>query len=197
MMPLPSRLNSPITEPQRALVCSRNLPQLRLPGARFSSSINVEFRPKLTRHRGQLLSGTSQGTEVYAASYLRERRIVLESELLDDPAELARILAHELFHFSWLRLGNPARAAWSVLLEVEYQKRARGELGWSAEWRKKEWKPGLPPARWKDYICESFCDTAAWLYAGLEAHDEWSLAPRWRQGRREFFEKLAAEPVRF
>ena len=30
--------------------------------------------------------------------------------------------------------------------------------------------------RWREYCCESFCDTAAWLYSGLERHEEFTLA---------------------
>ena len=30
--------------------------------------------------------------------------------------------------------------------------------------------------RWRRYACESFCDTAAWHFAGLRQHDEFTLA---------------------
>ena len=29
---------------------------------------------------------------------------------------------------------------------------------------------------WRRYVCESFCDTSAWLCAGLRPHDEYTLA---------------------
>ena len=43
---------------------------------------------------------------VHAGSFLRERRIVFDCT----QAEFPRILVHELFHFVWLRLGNPRAA---------------------------------------------------------------------------------------
>ena len=29
--------------------------------------------------------------------------------------------------------------------------------------------------RWREYCCESFCDTAAWMYSGVERHEEFTL----------------------
>jgi len=47
------------------------------------------------------------------------------------------------------------------------------------------------PARtgrgWREYLCESFCDTGAWLYAGVKGHDEYTLAARFRKRRRAWF----------
>ena len=84
--------------------------------------------------RGKLLSGkSSPGKEVHAASLIRQRRIVLDAELKKKPMELKRILIHELFHFAWLRLGNPGRRSFEELLRAEVRERVRGELGWSAE----------------------------------------------------------------
>jgi hypothetical protein len=122
---------------------------------------------------------------VFAGSFLRKREIVLDAELIEDASERARILIHELFHFVWLRLGNPARASWSGLLEKELTSRARGELGWSSAWRKLAHRTDR---QWREYICESFCDTSAWMYAGLDVHDEFTLARRWRLARRRWFE---------
>src|SRR5260370_27217486 len=85
-------------------------------------------------YRGKLLSGESaKGREVHASCFLRRRLIVLDAALKKQPKELARILIHELFHFAWLRLGNPKRRAFESLVDREIRNRVRGELGWSAE----------------------------------------------------------------
>ena len=104
------------------------------------------------------------GNPAHAATFIRERLIVLDEELLRDPAEHARILAHEIFHFAWVRLGNPARLEWEAMLRGEFVLRAPGEAGWSAEWRKLRLRRRdvqLRTRAWRDYCCESFCDTAA------------------------------------
>jgi hypothetical protein len=136
--------------------------------------------------RSGLLS--DKGAEVHAATQMRERRIFLDPELRG--AELRRIVVHELFHFIWLRLGNPARREWEALLMAE---KARGELGWSSEWRKRELTPRdrLDRSRkWREYACESFCDTAAWAYAGLTRHDEFTLGLKARGQREAWFRRL-------
>jgi hypothetical protein len=123
---------------------------------------------------------------VHAGSFLRERRIVLDCTR----AEFPRIFVHEVGHFIWLRLGNAARLSYEDLVRVEIAARARGELGWSAEWRKNALS-GHDIARrtryWREYCCESFCDTAAWLYSGVKRHQEFTLGARWRRGRRSWF----------
>jgi hypothetical protein len=137
-----------------------------------------------------VLSGGALGHEVHAGSFLRRREIVLDAALFSRPGELARILVHELFHFAWLRAGNPARRSWETLLAAEVRQRARGELGWSAESLKMALAPGDMPhrtRRWREYACESFADTAAWIYAGLRRHDEFTLAPRFGARRRAWF----------
>jgi hypothetical protein len=40
---------------------------------------------------------------------------------------------------------------------------------------------------WRDYLCESFCDSAAWFFADLRRHDEVTLARRHRERRAEWF----------
>ena len=154
--------------------------------------IEVRFRPRLTKWRGRLLSGGRRGTEVHAGSFLRRRLVVLDDELQRNAGELARILVHEAFHFVWLRLGNARRVSYESLLAGERHSRARGELGWSAERR----KAGITGAdvrgrtrRWREYACESFCDTAAWLYARGGRHAECTLAPKFRRPRRDWFSK--------
>lgn len=67
---------------------------------------------------------------------------------------------------------------------------ACGELGESASFK----KALLTPQRWRDYVCESFCDTAAWLYSGVKQHGEFTLARRWREPRKAWFERTFARP---
>jgi hypothetical protein len=137
-----------------------------------------------------LLSGAGRGREVHAATFLRKRRIVLETELIKDRRELARILAHEIFHFVWLRLGNPRRLSFEEILRREIKRGARGELGWSAEIRKQALRPADSrnrTRRWREYVCESFCDTAARLFCGARRHEEFTLAAAFRRQRERWF----------
>lgn len=172
----------------------------RLP-AMEGKPVRLGLQPALTAHRGRLLSGQETGTPVHAGSFPRRREIVLDNSLCQEPAELARILVHELFHFVWLRMGNPARRSFEELLAAEFRRGVRGELGWSAGWRKK----GLTSRdlnertrRWREYVCESFCDSAAWLHAGVVKHGEFTLAQRFRNARREWlchFEAAGRIPI--
>jgi len=113
--------------------------------------------------------------------------MVLDGELLDKPKELRRILIHELFHLAWARLGNPRRAGFEAVLRREMAERARGELGWSAEMRKGRLRK-RSGRRWHEYVCESFCDTGAWMYAGVKGHEEFTLKERFRKRRAAWFE---------
>jgi hypothetical protein len=93
-------------------------------------------------------------------------------------------------HFIWLRLGNPVRLRYEDMVRAEIAARARGELGWSAEWRKDVLSADEVAERtrqWREYCCESFCDTAAWLYSRVKQHKEFTLGERWRRGRRAWF----------
>jgi hypothetical protein len=122
---------------------------------------------------------------VHAGSFLRERRIAFDCTA----AELPRIFIHELFHFVWLRAGNGVRRSFERMIEGEWKERARGELGWSAEWRKLALDDAAVRARtrrWREYCCESFCDTAAWLYGGGQ-HPEFTLGLRCRKRRARWF----------
>lgn len=124
--------------------------------------------------------------DVHAGSFLRERRIALNCR----PSEFTRVFVHEVFHFAWLRMGNPRRQSYEEILRQEMRLGARGELGWSAEWRKEALKDGdvrHRSRRWREYCCESYCDSAAWLYSGLPRHDEFTLADRFRVRRRGWF----------
>ncbi len=162
-------------------------------GIRWVAPFTVAFVPDLHSSRRTLYSGGSVGQEVHAASSIPPRRIVLDLGLLANPAELRRIVTHELFHFAWIRLGNPRRRQWEKVLAVEAMARARGELGWSAEWRKRalttQDRRGRTKA-WREYACESFCDTAGWLLSGAQPHDEATLAARHTQRRADWFIEL-------
>lgn len=125
--------------------------------------------------------------------------MVMEAALLKHAAEFERILVHEVFHFVWLRLGNPLRRSYEALLVREMAAGAKGELGWSSELRKEaltERDAAIRSRRWREYACESFCDTAAWLYAPAERHPEHTLASRWRARRRLWFLKLGGRPLK-
>jgi len=156
----------------------------RLPPPRLPSMdgrpVRLEIRRGMADRRGP----------VHAGAFLRERRIAFDAGLAADPDEFARIFIHEIFHFAWLRLGNPRRWSFEDLLHAEIRGRARGELGWSAEWRKRALAArdaARRTRRWREYVCESFCDTAAWLFSGVRAHPEYTLARRFRDRRRQWF----------
>jgi hypothetical protein len=128
------------------------------------------------------------GHRAHAATWIRQRVIVLDNTLKPPSSERARVMVHELFHFVWVRLGNPRRKEWESLLRAEWEARAKGETGWSAEWRKRELKQKDIDVRspyWREYCCESFCDTASLIFAG--SGDENSLAAKWERGRRKWF----------
>lgn len=168
---------------QRILLSTIGLPALT------GSPICVRALPQLTAHRGKLLSANPQrGTAVHAASFIKRREIVLERELLVKQT-LSSILVHEIFHFVWARLSNATRASFTALLAEELLAGARGELGESAAVRKQA--AGYS----RDYACESFCDTAAWLYAPGTKRDI-TLALRWQARRRAWFQATFTAPIR-
>jgi hypothetical protein len=153
--------------------------------------ICVRDRAQLNVHRGKLLWGfPPQGIPVHAACFLPEREIVLQTELLERPHRFRFILIHELFHFAWRRLGNARRAEFSNILRAEQQAHARGELGDSSNLKKQrlEMRDWMSNSRaWRDYVCESFCDTAGWLFSGIKRDAAFTLAPRWRHRRARWF----------
>lgn len=109
------------------------------------------------------------------------------------------IIIHELFHFVWMRLGNGDRTQFSELLADEYGHRARGELGDSAAVKKALLEPRdchTNTRRWRDYVCESFCDTAAWRYSGLRQKGVSRLASRWRKRRELWFNSKFARSLK-
>jgi hypothetical protein len=148
--------------------------------------IRVEIRRTLGSH----LAGAS----------IPRRLILLDKSVLERRGEFERILVHEMFHFVWVRLSNRKRLAWKQVLARELRERIKGELGWSAEWRKATLTRDdsrLRTPKWRRYACESFCDSAAWMYAGLRAHDEFTLAAASRRLRRRWFTEQfsASRPV--
>lgn len=153
--------------------------------------IEVCFQPALRVCRGKLVSGGARGAEVHAGSYIRQRRIVLDAALRQNQAELRRILLHEIFHFVWPRIGNARRREFELLLQAELAHGVAGELGWSAEWRKAALTRShirQRGVRWREYLCESFCDTGAWLWCGGR-HAEFTLAAPARAARRRWWRR--------
>ena len=150
--------------------------------------VRVRFEPLLRISRGRLVTHAATGAEVHAASFLRKRLIVLDSALLDEPRELKRIWIHELYHFVWWRMPPAARASWERLLAREITCRTPGELGWSAESRKQKLTARdrrERTRRWREYCCESFCDSAAWLVS-RGRHGEFTLREPHRTARRKW-----------
>jgi hypothetical protein len=158
------------------------------------SPIVLEFHPDLRAYRGKLLSGSSEkGHVVHAASFLPERRIVLERQLLIQSRDLRLILTHELFHFVWRRLGNRVRAEFDSLIRSEFRSRARGALGESSGVAREpltDQDAVIRSQKWKNFVCESFCDTAAWLHAGVAESEHFRLAQRWKRVRGTWFAGL-------
>jgi hypothetical protein len=158
----------------------RRLPELE------GRPVRIEFRNGLEDRYGV----------VHGGAFLRERRITLDAGLRGDRRELARILSHELAHFTWIRLGNRRRREYETLIFAELARGARGELGWSAEWRKSALAPGDwvgRSRRWREYLAESFCDTTAWRYSGLRNHLEFTLAERFCRERRLWLESVVTK----
>jgi len=156
--------------------------------------IRVRFVEELSISGGKLLSKADRGQPVHAATFVRKREMVLEAELRENPAELTRVAIHELFHFVWVRLSNQVRRDWEKTLSAEWKSKNPGELGWSAEWRKAELGSNDVRRRsrkWREYACESFCDTAAWLFTGGR-RGERSLAPSARRARQTWMKNLFA-----
>jgi hypothetical protein len=175
---------------------------IRLPPL-YGSPISVSFQPELTAYRGALLSGSPEvGISVHAAAFIRNRQIILEDALLRSPNNLHLILAHEIFHFVWVRLGNSQRKEYGRLLARELKHGVEGELGESASLKKSaltelRFNPNLsgPKSRhWADYVCESFCDTAAYFYSASVSNAEFRLARSWKAIRRRWFVSVFANP---
>lgn len=130
---------------------------------RKKRGLEIRFGRELRAHRGKLETGPGLGEEVFAASFLTRREIVLDEALLDDAEELLRIFAHEVYHFVWRRLSNAERGEWEAILAAE--KRPR-HAGLSSELRWKDLGERRAGRVWKNYACEAFCDSAAVVFRG-------------------------------
>ncbi len=120
---------------------------------------------------------------------------MLEAELIEQPRLLQLVLIHELFHFVWVRLGNQRRERFAGLLTREYAHGARGELGESAAVKKAQLGARdylIRSKAWRDYVCESFCDTAAWHYSVITENRRFTLGARWRKHRQQWFQEAFA-----
>jgi hypothetical protein len=158
----------------------------RLPELR-GQEVHVAYRPKLTAWRGQLLSRSAKGDAVYAGSFLRKRQIFLEEQMIHTPRVLERIFIHEIFHFVWSRLGRNVRESYERMIDREFARRVQGELGWSAESMKQNLSEDdrlHRTRRWRDYLCESFCDTAGWYFGSAKRYSEMTLSRDYRAERR-------------
>lgn len=171
----------------------------RLPELKGHRRIHVSFLPYLTAYKGKLLSRSPHGDAVYAGSFLRQRRIVLDELMLRTPRVLERIFVHEVFHFVWSKLGNKLRLSYERLVLQEFKSGVEGELGWSAESMKQSLTASdrqKRTRRWKDYVCESFCDTAGWLFGSATRYSEMTLGRAERDARRRWFrEHLVDRPL--
>jgi len=71
--------------------------------------------------------------------------------------------------------------------------KSKGELGWSAEWRKQKLTLQDRQCRsrkWREYCAESFCDTGAWAASTQRLpHLEITLGSRSRQARLAWWTK--------
>jgi len=143
-------------------------------------------------HRGTLPPQLRNGDRsTQAVSYVRERVIVLRQRLFRQRWLGQRLFYHELCHFLWPRLGVRARKRFVRHLERERARGLRGELGYSAQYRKSRLpRPGQPgQAAWREYACESFCDTGAYALARAAGSRqalrsvEFTLAARRRRAR--------------
>ena len=80
--------------------------------------IHVSYRPMLTAYKGKLLSKSHKGNAVYAGSFLRKRRIILEEQMLKTPRVLERIFVHEVFHFVWSKAPKALRESYAQLVQT-------------------------------------------------------------------------------
>lgn len=143
------------------------------------------------------LSETFEDDCVHALSFIPQGYLLLGEDLFASPAELGRILFHELCHFLWPRLRR-GRGVYEAAILREAGAGIGGELGFSAAAA----RLGLPAhitnperlaptefRRWRHYLCESFCDTGAYVLPrrsgyGRSRHSEWTL-PRQARPARE------------
>jgi len=173
------------------------LPRLKLAVAeRLGSAQAHVFINEAPQDGNRLL-----GNHLHAVSYISQRYVVFQRDLFRQRVELGRILYHELCHFLWPRLGNPRRRSYQAALREEFRHGTRGELGYSSQWRKDELRANGDVSRrgagrralWRDYVCESFCDTGSFVLLGSERrakHSEYTLSLAARQRRHRWVELI-------
>lgn len=136
-----------------------------------------------------------------AVSYVRERVLVLHRRLLRRRWLGQRLFYHELCHFLWPRLGAGARRGFVAYLRRELKCGVRGELGYSAQHRKARLpvgqarlaRRGRPSNNaWREYVCESFCDTGAYALAQAAGLGGCLRSVEFTLARRHRGERLAA-----
>lgn len=163
----------------------------RLSLAGTSVFININESPP---SENQLPKKTASSSRTHAVSFIPERYVVLDAALFHRRVELGRILYHELCHFLWPRLGNPSREKFAALLVREFRQGIKGELGYSSEWRKAKLTAGgtgqsrrrFLGRQWREYVCESFCDTGSFVLLDRERrrnHSEYTLSGMARDRR--------------
>lgn len=171
--------------------------------------LKIAVAERLRVHRSQLFvnqnsaSGRSHsGGHTHAASFIPQRYIIFRRELFRRRVELGRIAYHEFCHFVWPGLGNSKRRLFASLLEQEFREGLAGELGHSSAARKEKLREprraGLAasPRAWRDYACESFCDTGSFVLLGKERrarHSEYSLNAAACKRRSRFWSALVLE----
>ena len=182
--------------------------------AHWLGELPAEFTVRLPRIKIAVAAGlqTPERKPAHAASFIPQRYLLLAQSLLSRPGELGRILYHELCHFLWPRLGT-GRRLYEAVITRETEAGIAGELGYSAAAAKEALcaargkgkgsaAAGLvrsPDRSWRHYLCESFCDTGAWLLlrqAGhrRRRHSEWTLEPQARPERLRAWRAAAGLP---
>ncbi len=161
---------------------------------RWLEALPEEFCARLPRVKIAVAARlrTPAGGPAHAASFIPQRYLLLDTPLFSPRrrGELGRILYHELCHFLWPRLGR-RRLIYEAAIAREIRNGVAGELGHSAALAKTALNRQMIRTRhsnWRHYLCESFCDTGAYLLlrnSGYRPsrHSEWTLAPRVRRER--------------
>ena len=173
--------------------------------AQWLEALPAGFSTRLPRIKIAVASGlqTPAREPAHAASFIPQRYLLLAQSLFARRGELGRILYHELCHFLWPRLRS-GRRLYEATITLETEAGIRGELGYSAASAKEalcadQNQVARSPSarltrvqqrRWRHYLCESFCDTGAWLLlrqAGhrRNRHSEWTLERRARPERSQ------------
>jgi hypothetical protein len=166
----------------------------------FGKPIRLSYLNLPRSARGRLVSGGHAGSALDGASFIRERRIVLSDALRGRPAEHRRILLHELFHFAWVRLGNRKRWSFEEVIRREMRAGLKGELGWpafEAKGRLSTLDVRDRTPRWREYACESFCDTCAWVWQQPAQGRGWTrLAVQAQALRRRWVQRILVGAVK-